>query len=45
MPGPWSYTSTVGQAIKDLKTVFGVPNPNTALDAKAYELLDVCVLF
>ena len=44
-PGPWAYTTAVGQAIKDLKTFFGVPNPNTTLDAKAYELLDVVVLF
>lgn len=43
-PGPWSYTYAVGEAIKDLKSFFGVP-VNSVLDAKAYELLDVCVIF
>lgn len=43
-PGPWSYTYAVGEAIRDLKSFFGVP-VNNVLDAKAYELLDVVVLF
>jgi hypothetical protein len=44
-PGPWVYDTATATAIRDLKTFFGVPNPNNVLDAKAYELLDVCVIF
>ena len=43
-PGPWSYTASVGTAIADLKEFFGYPR-NTQLNALAYELLDVCVIF
>jgi len=43
-PGPWSYTASVGNAIGDLKVFFGYPR-NTQLNALAYELLDVCVIF
>ena len=49
-PGPWSYTYSVGQAIYDLKAWFLANGAsgftaNTVLDATAYELLDVCVIF
>lgn len=49
-PGPWSYESKAATAIRDLKAWFqylGEPGitVNNVLDAKAYELLDVCVAF
>ena len=43
-PGPASYSAQVGAAISDLKAFFGYPR-STTLDALAYELLDVCVIF
>lgn len=43
-PGPASYSAQVGTAIADLKEFFGYPR-STTLDALAYELLDVCVIW
>lgn len=50
VPGPWSYNGTVAAAIQSLKQWFHDNGDltiavNNILDAKAYELLDVCVLF
>lgn len=50
VPGPWTYTLTVANAMRDLKQWFhdnGDPTivVNGVCDAKGYELLDVCVLF
>lgn len=44
LPGPWSYTYAVGQAIYDLKFIFGL-SPDRVLDDEAYGLLDYCVAF
>jgi hypothetical protein len=49
-PGPWAYTQAAASAIHDLKAWYqalGVPGitVNEVCDAKAYELLDVSLLY